>query len=369
MSFTPRSVTFSGNSAGTSSRVLQSLTASWAVTASRAKYSEDAGGAATSWVTNNSGNLASVTSSLMTWSSSVKTEISGLNTWSASAKNQISAIETATSSLNTWSSSAKTSITNLNTATQSLNSKSGSWDMTATWVENNSGNINTATGSAKAVSALTASLVASASVAKNALNWISNNSGAIDSTTGSSHTHSNKGLLDSLTNAKTGSWDSKWNYNEATIKAVKVTSASRADSAASADSATSASRAVSASRADSTPYSHTHGNKAILDTWTSQELVSLPSSSTGATTGQVELPSGKYVVCGELTGDVTFKLGASVGNGRQDIYSCQFKMGSTLRNVSMPSGITWVEGTPDFSKPNSTYEFSIVASLGVLVRS
>ena len=70
--------------------------------------------------------------------------------------------------------------------------------------------------------------------------WVGANSASIATAVTNNHTHSNKAVLDGISAADTASWDSKWTYNEATIKAVKVTSASRADSAASATSATTA---------------------------------------------------------------------------------------------------------------------------------
>ena len=70
--------------------------------------------------------------------------------------------------------------------------------------------------------------------------WVGANSASIATAVTNNHTHSNKAVLDGISAADTASWDGKWTYNEATIKAVKVTSASRADSAASATSATTA---------------------------------------------------------------------------------------------------------------------------------
>lgn len=83
-----------------------------------------------------------------------------------------------------------------------------------------------------------------ATKSKNAINWVIANSGSAATAITNNHTHSNKAVLDGITAADTASWDGKWTYNEATIKAVKVTSASRADSAASATSATSATTAT-----------------------------------------------------------------------------------------------------------------------------
>lgn len=215
-----------------------------------------------------------------------------------------------------------------------------------------------------------------------------------------------------VTAAQTASWDGKWTYNAATIQAVKVNSASRADSAASADklsnltvnsststpcnSATSSAGYIGYYGSNGGPattlpfgaadgaffaqnYSTVWGVQIAADyrtgqlasrghnngTWTAWKRVALWDYVTGATSGTVTLAAGRFTNCGTVAGTLTF----ATGGAATEIYAGQFTLAGTARTITWPAGIKWVEGNPDTSKLNCTYEFSICNGVGVLART
>ena len=268
--------TASWDSAATSATALNGITASLIASGTLAK------------------NVTAITASLVASASIAKTASS-----SAAALSRITASLVASASI------AKTA----SSSAAALSSKSSSWATAATWVTTNS-------SSALAVSpaSVTASIIEVFSAA-----------------TASMHTHSNKALLDSLTNAKTGSWDAKLG--------------SESDPVYLADSASL---------------------KASASLASSSYLGDITSLVAGATTGTITLAAGKFISSSKFTGNVTYALGTAFGTGRASLYAGKFKYNSNY-SVTFPSGVVFADNTPELEE-DCVYEFSILDGVGVVVK-
>ncbi len=76
------------------------------------------------------------------------------------------------------------------------------------------------------------------------------------------------------------------------------------------------------------------------------------------------LDSNKYYDLGTINQNKTITFN-SAGTGLVGIYSGQFTMGSTVYTITFPGSVTFLE-TPVYD-PNTTYQFSIVNNLGVMI--
>lgn len=146
----------------------------------------------------------------------------------------------------------------------------------------------------------------------------------------------------------------KWTYDEDTIKGVVV------------NKAVSATKLVGTSGSEGVPvYIEAGVPKACQ-----ANLVSLPLSSTGATSGTVTLAPGKVHNCGELTGDLTLDLDDKSGtDSHEAIYCCVFNMGSTLRTITLPAGVSVVENSADLDTTDVYYEINIMNNVAIIART
>lgn len=145
----------------------------------------------------------------------------------------------------------------------------------------------------------------------------------------------------------------KWTYNEDTIKGVVV------------DKAVSATKLVGTSGSVGVPVYINAGVPKVCQA----NLVSLPLSSTGATSGTVTLAPGKVHNCGELTGDLTLNLDTSSTDSHEAIYCCVFNMGSTLRTITLPTGVKVVENSADLDTTGVYYEINIMNNVAIIART
>lgn len=145
----------------------------------------------------------------------------------------------------------------------------------------------------------------------------------------------------------------KWTYNEDTIKGVVV------------NKAVSATKLVGTSGSVGVPVYINAGVPKVCQA----NLVSLPLSSTGATSGTVTLAPGKVHNCGELTGDLTLELDASSTDSHEAIYCCVFNMGSTLKTITLPPGVKVVENSADLDTTGVYYEINIMNNVAIIART
>ena len=145
----------------------------------------------------------------------------------------------------------------------------------------------------------------------------------------------------------------KWTYNEDTIKGVEV------------NKAVSATKLVGTSGSEGVPVYIDAGVPKACQA----NLVSLPLSSTGATTGTVTLAPGKVHNCGTLTGDLTLELDTSSTDSHEAIYCCVFNMGSILRTITLPAGVKVVENSADLDTADVYYEINIMNNVAIIART
>ena len=163
----------------------------------------------------------------------------------------------------------------------------------------------------------------------------------------------NLGVVGNTSESVAAAIAEKWTYNEDTIKGVVV------------NKAVSATKLVGTSGSVGVPvYIEAGVPKACQ-----ANLVSLPLSSTGATSGTVTLAPGKVHNCGELTGDLTLELDASSTDSHEAIYCCVFNMGSTLRTIMLPAGVKVVENSADLDTTNVYYEINIMNNVAIIART
>lgn len=101
-------------------------------------------------------------------------------------------------------------------------------------------------------------------------------------------------------------------------------------------------------------------------------LVSLPLSSTEeVTTGTINLRLSPGVVhkCGTLEGDLTLNLDTSSVDSHEAIYCCVFNMGSTLRTITLPTGVSVVENSADLDTTDVYYEINIMNNVAIIART
>ena len=121
-----------------------------------------------------------------------------------------------------------------------------------------------------------------------------------------------------ITSAERKAWDAKWDYNEATIKAVKVTSASSADSVAWSG--------ISGKPSTFTPSAHTH---------TASEVSGLPTSLKNP----FALTFGSKTYDGSAAKTITASdLGALTAH--QTIYALTLQVNGTSQGVYNPASAT-----------------------------
>lgn len=228
---------------------------------------------------------------------------------------------------------------------------------------------------------------------KNAINWVIANSGSAATAITNNHTHSNKAVLDGITAADTASWDGKWTYNEATIKAVKVNSASRADSAASATTAT---KLVGTSGSTSIPVYINAGVPTVCagtvvsttdrNTWTTASIqadAAVSGYGVPFRDGDEDYDSGTYYLSGGIFYNISFGGGSGniilndddeyLDNGFADgVYSGVSPRAIIWGGIIRPNGasvsfaadsgrsILWSENTVEFEQ-GGVYEFNIIA--------
>lgn len=145
----------------------------------------------------------------------------------------------------------------------------------------------------------------------------------------------------------------KWTYNEDTIKGVIV------------NKAVSATKLVGTSGSEGVPVYINAGVPKVCQA----NLVSLPLSSTEATSGTVTLAPGKVHNCGELTGDLTIELDTNSTDSHEAIYCCVFNMGSTLRTITLPTGVKVVENSADLDTTGVYYEINIMNNVAIIART
>lgn len=151
----------------------------------------------------------------------------------------------------------------------------------------------------------------------------------------------------------------KWTYNENTIKGVKV------NNATAADSATTATKLAGTSGSLGIPVYINAG----VPTACNANIVSLPLSSSGATTGTLTLVPGKVHKCGTLTGNLTLALGTDNTYTHEAIYCCKFNMGATLRTITLPSGVKVMENSVALDTVNRDYEINIMDNIAIIART
>ena len=145
----------------------------------------------------------------------------------------------------------------------------------------------------------------------------------------------------------------KWTYDEDTIKGVEV------------NKAVSATKLVGTSGSEGVPVYISAGVPKACQA----NLVSLPLSSTGATSGTVTLAPGKVHNCGTLTGNLTINLDRSSTDSHEAIYCCVFNMGSTLRTIKLPAGVKVVENSADLDTAGVYYEINIMNDVAIIART
>ncbi len=145
----------------------------------------------------------------------------------------------------------------------------------------------------------------------------------------------------------------KWTYNEDTIKGVIV------------NKAVSATKLVGTSGSEGVPVYIDAGVPKACQA----NLVSLPLSSTGATSGNVTLVPGKVHNCGELTENLILDLDKSSTDSHEAIYCCVFNMGSPLKTIALPEGVKVVENSADLDTTNVYYEINIMNNVAIIART
>ena len=147
-----------------------------------------------------------------------------------------------------------------------------------------------------------------------------------------------------------------------------VTSITSSNSITNATNATIATKLVGTSGSEGVPVYIDAGVPKACQA----NLVSLPLSSTGATSGPVILAPGKVHNCGELTGDLTLeldKLDASSTDSHEAIYCCVFNMGPTLKTITLPKDVKVVENSADLDTTNVYYEINIMNNVAIIART
>lgn len=166
-------------------------------------------------------------------------------------------------------------------------------------------------------------------------------------------TATNLGVVGNTSASVAAAIAEKWTYNEDTIKGVVV------------NKAVSATKLVGTSGSVGVPVYIDAGVPKACQA----NLVSLPLSSTGATTGTVTLAPGKVHNCGTLTGNLTINLDASSTDSHEAIYCCVFNMGSTLRTITLPAGVKVVENSADLDTTGVYYEINIMNNVAIIART
>ena len=144
-----------------------------------------------------------------------------------------------------------------------------------------------------------------------------------------------------------------------------VTSITSSNSITNATNATIATKLVGTSGSEGVPVYIDAGVPKACQA----NLVSLPLSSTGATSGTVILAPGKVHNCGKLTGYLTLKLDTSSTDSHEAIYCCVFNMGSTLKTITLPEGVKVVENSADLDTTNVYYEINIMNNVAIIART
>lgn len=175
------------------------------------------------------------------------------------------------------------------------------------------------------------------------------------SATGSVHTHSNKAVLDSITAAKTASWDAA---KPGTVTSVTLTTSSNyvvVDSTAAIT--TSGTRKIDL----------TETTKGKIESGSSAfEGNTIPYRESSVHSGIISLNRGQYKNCGVLTGDITFTLTNSFGDGRSTIYAGRFYWSpSQGYSVTFPSQVKWLDSSVDLGV-QGWYEFNILDNIGIM---
>ena len=166
-------------------------------------------------------------------------------------------------------------------------------------------------------------------------------------------TATNLGVVGNTSASVAAAIAEKWTYDEDTIKGVEV------------NKAVSATKLVGTSGSVGVPVYISAGVPKACQA----NLVSLPLSSTGATTGTVTLAPGKVHNCGTLTGNLTVELDASSTDSHEAIYCCVFNMGSTLRTITLPTGVKVVENSADLDTTGVYYEINIMNNVAIIART
>ena len=86
--------------------------------------------------------------------------------------------------------------------------------------------------------------------------------------------------------------------------------------------------------------------------------------ATDGAVSQALAPDVFYDFTGALT-SLTLTLGSPV-SGRENEYKGQFTTGASAPTVTLPSGVTWIGGTPTINA-SKTYQFSILNNIGIMV--